>query len=500
MFIPIIMLMVLLVRGMTLEGAATGVSHYIGQWDMKLLLHGQIWVDAATQTCFSLSLSLGVMQAYGSFNKSNENVVKNAMVIAFCNSLFSFLVGFVVFSIIGHLTYIQGLSFQDMQVAGPALAFVTYPAAISLMPGISANIFCIVFFVAFFTLGIDSAFSLVEGIVNNVQELSPFQRFSRFQILLTTCLLGCFASTVYASDIGIYVLELMDYYLNNFSLLLLIYLEAYTVGWHHDRKGLCALVGGTAVFFFELAVHGLFAALSIICYALFDFLGIYCVLVLVAIYFILASIGVGFSVHFGRKFLEKHHPLYLQKWEGKRAALKCSAYLLCFHQPLTLATFLNQSILAVDDNDIGTSKNMKLNIVWCFLIKFVIPSISLFLSCSHARSAVIEKGHGGHAMWAQIVMYVISCLVLLPIPIYMAAVAVFPAYFKSDSNCDGKKECDYSQSQCDINENNIGKVELSNVKKSAPILNCPRSSKESDGGPTDIYCIDDEEDAVVIHV
>lgn len=68
--------------------------------------------------------------------------------------LTSILSGFVVFSTLGHMAYVQGKSIHEVVEPGPGLIFVTYPQAISMMP--FAPFWAVIFFFMLFTLGIDS--------------------------------------------------------------------------------------------------------------------------------------------------------------------------------------------------------------------------------------------------------------------------------------------------------------------------------------------------------
>ena len=76
------------------------------------------------------------------------------MLTSFINCFTSILSGFVVFSTLGHMAFVQGKTIEEVTEPGPGLIFVTYPQAISMMPG--APIWAIIFFFMLFTLGIDS--------------------------------------------------------------------------------------------------------------------------------------------------------------------------------------------------------------------------------------------------------------------------------------------------------------------------------------------------------
>lgn len=79
---------------------------------------------------------------------------RDALLTSFINCLTSILSGFVVFSTLGHMTYVQGKQVKDITDTGPGLIFITYPQAITLMTG--SPIWSVLFFFMLFTLGIDS--------------------------------------------------------------------------------------------------------------------------------------------------------------------------------------------------------------------------------------------------------------------------------------------------------------------------------------------------------
>ena len=69
--LPCLLLFVLMIRGMTLEGAGAGLMLFITP-DLSLLWSIEIWQQAATQIMFSTSISLGVLPTYASFNPRRQ--------------------------------------------------------------------------------------------------------------------------------------------------------------------------------------------------------------------------------------------------------------------------------------------------------------------------------------------------------------------------------------------------------------------------------------------
>ena len=62
--------------------------------------------------------------------------------------------GFAVFPILGFMSYTTNQPVDQVVKAGPGLAFIAYPQALSLMPG--GPVWSIIFFFMLLTLGLDS--------------------------------------------------------------------------------------------------------------------------------------------------------------------------------------------------------------------------------------------------------------------------------------------------------------------------------------------------------
>ncbi|XP_064620284.1 sodium-dependent dopamine transporter-like isoform X2 [Lineus longissimus] len=225
---PYAVLLILLVRGATLPGAAMGIKYYLTP-DFSRLLKAEVWVDAATQVFFSLGPGFGVLLAFASYNKFHNNVYKDAIATSMINCGTSFLSGFVIFSVLGYMAQKSGKEIKDVATEGPGLVFVVYPEAIATLPG--STFWALIFFMMLLTLGLDSSFGGSEAIITALSDEFPILKRKReffvaglFSLYFTIGLASC-------SYGGSYVVELFNAYAAGYSILFAVFFEAVVISW-----------------------------------------------------------------------------------------------------------------------------------------------------------------------------------------------------------------------------------------------------------------------------
>ncbi|VCX40574.1 unnamed protein product [Gulo gulo] len=97
---PYLVLTIFLIRGLTLPGAVRGLI-YLFTPNVRTLGDPRVWLDAATQIFFSLSLAFGGHIAFASYNPPRNNCEKDAVTIALVNSMTSLYASIAVFSVLG---------------------------------------------------------------------------------------------------------------------------------------------------------------------------------------------------------------------------------------------------------------------------------------------------------------------------------------------------------------------------------------------------------------
>lgn len=226
---PYLILVVLFFRGITLSGASKGIVYYIKP-DFSKLADADVWVAAATQIFYSLGIGFGSLVTYGSFNKFNNDCVKDAVIVTIINCSTSIFSGFVIFSVLGHMAHILGKEVSDVATSGPGLAFVVYPEAIAQMP--ISPLWAMLFFFMLLTLGLDTQFAMMEAVVTGlVDEYGKYLRKRKELVILALCGLAFIIGLSNITEAGAYVLNLFNIQSGGISLLFLAFFEVITISW-----------------------------------------------------------------------------------------------------------------------------------------------------------------------------------------------------------------------------------------------------------------------------
>ncbi|XP_065264824.1 sodium- and chloride-dependent betaine transporter-like [Emys orbicularis] len=229
---PYLMLFVLLIRGVTLPGAAEGIMFYLRP-DISRLADPQVWMDAGTQIFFSYAICQGCLTALGSYNKYNNNCYRDCFMLCFLNSATSFVAGFAIFSVLGFMAQEQGVPISEVAESGPGLAFIAYPKAVMMMP--VSQLWSCLFFLMLIFLGLDSQFVSVESLVMAIVDMYPkvLQKKGHRELLILAVAVICYLlSLKLVTEGGMYIFQLFDYYAaSGTCLVFLAIFEVICVGW-----------------------------------------------------------------------------------------------------------------------------------------------------------------------------------------------------------------------------------------------------------------------------
>uniref|UniRef100_A0A669CC27 Transporter n=1 Tax=Oreochromis niloticus TaxID=8128 RepID=A0A669CC27_ORENI len=244
---PYVVIVILLIRGVTLEGAKDGIDFYIGsQSNLTKLTEVQVWKDAATQIFYSLSIGWGGLMALASYNNFHNNVFKDSFVVTLTNAGTSVLAGFAIFSILGHMAHIYKTPVSKVVKEGFGLAFIAYPDALSKLP--ISPLWSILFFFMLLTVGLDSQFAGIEVITTCLLDAFPTVFKSKHALLtVTLCSILYLLGLPCVTRAGIYWVTLIDQFVASWVLLFLVLLEiiaiSYIYGGNRFIKDIEMMIG-----------------------------------------------------------------------------------------------------------------------------------------------------------------------------------------------------------------------------------------------------------------
>ncbi|MBN3039387.1 MAG: sodium-dependent transporter [Candidatus Omnitrophica bacterium] len=244
-FMPLlfILIAVLVFWSLRLSGAAEGLRVYLRP-DFSKLKEAGVWIDAFSQIFFTLSLGFGIMIAYASYLPRKTEIVKDSITISLTNCLFSIFAGCGVFAVLGYMAQATAQPIGEVVSQSIGLAFVAFPKAISLLPAFS-RIFGILFFGSLVIAGLSSSISIIEAFTSGI--VDKFH-YSRKPVVSILCISGFFGSIIFATQGGLFWLDIADHFLTQYGLVVAAIMECIIVGWIYRSKKLREHINHTSTF------------------------------------------------------------------------------------------------------------------------------------------------------------------------------------------------------------------------------------------------------------
>lgn len=234
-----ILLVVLVGYGMT-TGYFGQAASYLFNPDWSKLT-AEVMLAALGHAFFTLSLGMGIMMAYGSYLGEEVNLLKTARTVVIMDTVIALGAGLAIFPIV----FANGLDLNS----GPGLIFVTLPLAFGNMTG--GMLLGLAFFLLLTFAALTSAISLMEPVVEFVEERTPLSRVSATLVAgVATWALGIAALLSFNvwSDVlffGLNIFDLLDKLTSKFLLPLTGLGVILFVAWRLDQEGVRQELGLT---------------------------------------------------------------------------------------------------------------------------------------------------------------------------------------------------------------------------------------------------------------
>ena len=146
----VVILVVLVIRGITLEGSMEGLKFLFQPKWSDLDVSGV--VAALGHSFFTISLGMGAMITYGSYLQSGSDLIKSSLAVILLDTGIALLAGIAIFTAV--------FAFGQNPAEGEGLIFVVLPTLFPQIPG--GNFFGILFFFLLFVAALTSAVSILE--------------------------------------------------------------------------------------------------------------------------------------------------------------------------------------------------------------------------------------------------------------------------------------------------------------------------------------------------
>lgn len=223
----VVIMVIIAIRAVTLPGAINGLNALFTP-KFSELSKIKTWIEAYGQVFFSLSLAMGALITYASYLPRHTDLNNSAFITAFANCGFEFLAAFAVFGILGFMATEQNVPLDEVVKQSVGLAFVAFPKVFTLMGPLWGKLMGVLFFTALVFAGITSSLSLIETFTSAFIDKTGA---SRKLVATVAALIGLATSMVYATSAGLFILDIVDHYINAFIITSLGLIEAVLIGW-----------------------------------------------------------------------------------------------------------------------------------------------------------------------------------------------------------------------------------------------------------------------------
>ena len=235
-FLFIIMIGIVL-YALTLPGANIGIQTLL-QPDWSKLTDIHIWLAAFSQILFSLSMGQAIALTYASYLPEGSKLTDNVLIVVFANSSFEIFTAFGIFSILGFMSYTTGTPIIQLISEGTGLIFMVFPMIFNLW-GEIGHIVAPLLFLAILFAGVTSAVGIFEPMVSSLEEKLDWSRKKTVTFL---CIIGVICSLIFTTGISSNLVRVVDEFVNEFGILLLIAIQCIIFTWIYDVDSLMAVI------------------------------------------------------------------------------------------------------------------------------------------------------------------------------------------------------------------------------------------------------------------
>ena len=185
---PILLILglVLVVRVLTLPGIGKGLA-FMWNPDFSELASPKVWMAAAGQVFFTMSLGMAIIFCYASYLKPKEDLVLSSLTASATNGFAEVIIGGTV--VIPMAVLIAGANIEECAKLGTfGLGFQTMPYVFGTLP--FGGVLQTVWFTMLFFAGITSAISIIQPLISFCEDDLKFTRKKSVTTVSTITFIG----------------------------------------------------------------------------------------------------------------------------------------------------------------------------------------------------------------------------------------------------------------------------------------------------------------------
>jgi len=194
--------------------------------DFSALKSAKVWLEAAGQIFFTLSVGIGVILTYASYLKRGDDVVLSGLTASAMNEFAEVILGGSIV-ITAAFVFFGPVDIQSIAKSGVFnLGFVTMPLVLNKLP--LAGLFGFMWFFLFFLAGITSSVSLAQPAVAFLEDEFNINRKKAVSILAIAAFILCQPVIFF---LGHGVVDELDFWGGTFFLVVFAAIETILFAW-----------------------------------------------------------------------------------------------------------------------------------------------------------------------------------------------------------------------------------------------------------------------------
>ena len=199
---------------------------YLWNPDFSALTSAKVWIEAAGQILFTLSVGIGVILTYASYLKKGDDVVLSGTTAAATNEFSEVIIGGTIV-IPAAFVFFGPQETTTIAQSGPFnLAFVSMPVVLNQLP--FSQLLGFVWFFLLFLAGIAASVSLVQPAIAFLEDEFNITRTRAVQIFAVVSFILCHPAIFFLKN-G--VMDELDFWGGTFLLVVFALIEVILFSW-----------------------------------------------------------------------------------------------------------------------------------------------------------------------------------------------------------------------------------------------------------------------------